>query len=121
MEGVRVIKIASGAMKAGDIPGVPIADEYVAEVQAQVDGINAMFRAAIAHGRGIPQSRFADVADGRVFSPQVAMESGLIDKVQTFDESMSQLAAIVQKVDANAQERTRAAAAKIKIAQLKKR
>ena len=120
-DGVKVIKVSSSPAKGEGTPGLPITEDYVAEVQRQVDEINGMFLAAITKGRGIASGALKEVADGRVFNAQVAKESGLIDRVQSMDESMAQLTEIMRKADANAQERTRAAAAKIKLAQLKKR
>jgi len=120
-DGVKVIKVSSTPAKGEGTPGLPITEDYVAEVQRQVDEINGMFLAAISKGRGIQSEALLKVADGRVFNAQIAKDAGLIDRIQSMDESMAQLAEIVRKVDATAQERSRAASAKIKIAQLKNR
>jgi signal peptide peptidase SppA len=119
-DGVKVIKVSSTPAKGEGTPGLPITEDYIAEVQRQVDEINGMFLAAISKGRGLAASALGSVADGRTFNAQVAKDSGLIDRIQSFDESMAQLTEIVRKAEATAQDRSRAASAKIKIAQLKR-
>ena len=90
-EGVRVIRVGSTARKGVGAPGLPIDEELIADVQASVDRVHTMFTTALRRGRGLSAAQVNAVADGRLFGAQEAQEKGLIDRVESFEEAMSNL------------------------------
>ena len=49
--------------------------------QALVDDMQEMFIAMVATGRRIDTSRVIELADGRIFTGQMAVENGLVDAI----------------------------------------
>jgi signal peptide peptidase SppA len=90
-EGVRPVVVTTAPLKATGVPGVPISDDMVKEVQAIVDGYMAEFQAAIKAGRGIDPKA---VATGQTWFAKEAKALGLVDKIASFDET---LAAMMEK------------------------
>jgi signal peptide peptidase SppA len=99
-EGVRPVVITTAPLKATGVPGVPVTDEMVAESQAVVDGYMAAFVAAIKSGRGIDPKA---VSTGGTWFAKEAKALGLIDKIASFDETLT---AMIEKNNASAKART---------------
>lgn len=88
---VKVHVIRAGALKGAGTPGTAITDEMLAAWQEMVNGLNDQFVSSAAAGRKMTVDQMRAVADGRVFVGQSAMEKGLVDKVQSWDETIQQL------------------------------
>lgn len=89
--GVKVHVVKAGAFKAAGIEGTPITDDQLAEMQREVDAINALFVQGVASGRKLELNRAAELADGRVHIASEAKRLGLIDELGTIDAAMSAL------------------------------
>lgn len=90
--GVDVTLISAGKFKVEGHPFAPLSDEGKAFLQARVDEAYGQFVKDVARGRG---ATAADVrigyGEGRVLTAKDAKAAGLIDRVATFDETVSGL------------------------------
>lgn len=66
-----------------------VTDKLVADVQREVNELNAVFLAGITAGRGKKIKDIPAVADGRVYVSAQALTLGLIDEIASFDAAMS--------------------------------
>jgi signal peptide peptidase SppA len=112
-DGYRVVLVTSGARKADGNPSVPVSDESVAAVQAEVDALAAEFFSHVAEFRGLAAEQVAALQAG-VFTGRTALGLKLVDAVGTFDETITALASPTGKLGApqmNAYEKAKAALA----------
>lgn len=88
--GVKRTIIKAGAYKAaGDGPLDPKTLEYR---QAQVDYLYSLFVDAVAMNRGVDvETVLKDMADGRVFIGQQAIDAGLVDGFATLEDLIAQM------------------------------
>ncbi|MEY2855616.1 MAG: putative signal peptide peptidase SppA, partial [Pseudomonadota bacterium] len=87
--GRKTIVLRSGALKAPGQPGEAWTDAQIADAQAIIDGMGAMFAADLAAGRHLNPVQMAAITDGRVHLAADAQRLGLIDSVRSFDESLA--------------------------------
>ncbi len=91
--GVTVTLVASDERKIEGNRYQPLTDEAKAQLKAFVDQIAGMFRNDVAKGRGVTVSVVKErFGEGRVFGAKDAKESGLVDRVETFDQLLVRLA-----------------------------
>lgn len=91
-EGIKVHVIATGEHKAPGVPGVPVTDSQIAEMQSKVNELNKHFLSAVSDGRGIKLKKpIAEIADGRVFVGKQAHDLGLVDEITTLDRALQSL------------------------------
>lgn len=98
-QGVKVIVVKAGAMKAVGVPGTEITAEQIAEVQREVNAINDLFVAAVARGRGMSEKQARGLADGRIHQGDFARALGLIDAVMSQGEAIGMLMDMINKID----------------------
>jgi signal peptide peptidase SppA len=96
--GVKVHVIKAGQFKGMGEPGTPITEEQLAEAQRVVSALNESYLETIARGLGKPVEMIRSIADGRVIMARDAVGMGLIDGVQSFDETYAQLVQYAQLV-----------------------
>lgn len=86
--GVTTSVISAGRYKAEDHPYKPLSDEARAMLQTRVDDGYDLFVADVAAGR---KARESDVrggyGEGRVLSAQAAVAAGLVDRVETLEQT----------------------------------
>lgn len=92
--GLTSVTIDTGPYKSTGAMGKPVTDDQKQYLQSIVDGYQADFAQVVQAGRKMSPERFAAVADGRVFLASEAKSLGLIDGIQTYDQTLSQLAAL---------------------------
>ena len=92
-EGVKAVVIRSGEFKGAGFPGTEITAEQQDYWQTLVDKTQVEFSAAVAAGRKLSAAKVAQLADGRVHMAEDARALGLIDGIQTFEETLTQLQA----------------------------
>lgn len=91
-EGVEVVLITTGEMKAAGEPGTEITDEQKEYFQGIVDGYFEDFIKVVGRGRGLTPREVRDRADGgRVFLAPEAKARGLIDRIGTFEDTVGRL------------------------------
>ena len=85
--GLDVTLIHSGKHKIDGHPFAPLPDEVRADIQADVDSINANFHAALARNFGITKKDVAEnFGDGKSFMATEAVKRGMAHGVRTFED-----------------------------------
>jgi ClpP class serine protease len=87
--GVQVRVVSTGPYKGLGIPGTPLTEAYVDEVQHHIDQVGHFFFAAVQRGRRLQPTQLAAVSDGRLWIAAEAKQLGLIDAIQTFDQALA--------------------------------
>lgn len=91
-EGVKVTLIKAGKHKADGNPFEPLSDEAKAHIQASVDEAYDRFVKAVARGRGVSATDVrGGYGEGRALSAGDAKAAGLIDRIATFEDTVSRL------------------------------
>lgn len=90
-EGVKVHVVSTGPVKGRGVAGAPVTEAHVASLQAEVDGLFEQFQADVMTGRGLNQSQFESVSTGEVFVAKKALELGLVDEIESFDDFVQRL------------------------------
>jgi len=88
--GIKPIVVATGDHKGAGIPGAEITDEHKAEFQKMVNFYFDDFLNAVSRGRNMGMPAVKDLADGRVFNAPEAKKLGLIDGIQTLQQTIEQ-------------------------------
>lgn len=92
-QGVSFRIFRSQERKADTNPYEPLSDEAAADIQAKVDAYDAMFVQDVARGRGVSVEKVrADYGAGRMFLAKDALKAGLVDRVETLEETARRLA-----------------------------
>lgn len=97
LQGVKVHVLRAGEMKGAGEPGVELSAGYLAERQKIVNELNEFFVRGVASSRRMTLAKARELADGRVYVGQAAVERGLIDGIQSLDDTFSQLLAASQR------------------------
>jgi len=105
-DGVKVHVFKTGPLKGAGIPGTVVTDEHQQHFQQRVDEAQKSFDAAVQKGRGLTDKQLEAVKTGGVFGAQEAIRLKLIDGIQSFDQTVTALAA-----EARRQKRTDSRAA----------
>ena len=80
--GIRYVSITSGANKDSS----KMTDEQIAIYQSQVDEYYSKFVGIVADGRGMSEEEVKQLADGRTYTANQALENGLIDEISLYDD-----------------------------------
>ncbi|WP_425618037.1 S49 family peptidase [Anatilimnocola sp. NA78] len=94
--GIKVHVVKAGDFKGMGEPGSAISDEQVAEVQRIINGMNESYLQMIAQGLGKPIETIRPLADGRVLFAADAASVGLINGVQTYEQTYAELVQVCQ-------------------------
>jgi len=89
--GVDVSYITSGPNKSMGNSYQPLTDEQKAIYQSICDEYYGRFVDIVAQGRNMDEATVRKLADGRVYTATQALEHGLIDGVESFDETLSRM------------------------------
>jgi len=91
-EGKDITIIKAGKFKADSSPLEPLTEEAHAAIQERVDERYDTFISAIARGRNITFESVRDrYGEGRVVGAKSALEKGMVDAVETLDETIARL------------------------------
>lgn len=90
--GVELVVAKTGEMKSLGVPGAPITEEMRAYMQETVDAVQADFSKAVQRGRKMSEAAVKAVSDGRVYRATEAKQLGLIDGIQSLDQTLAALA-----------------------------
>ena len=105
-EGIKTIVIDTGVHKSAGAMGTKITDEQIAHFQGIVDAFFIDFKSAIIRGRPELAANLDELADGRMFMAEDALENGLIDSISNFQDTVDE--AFQDNEDVNSRRRTRA-------------
>ncbi|QDT75752.1 S49 family peptidase [Lacipirellula limnantheis] len=90
-DGLRVIRIATGALKGHPIDGAEVPDEFVAMLQNRCDIITAKFTIALKAGRKLGEKKVAQLATGEIWFADQAKHLGLIDRVAMPEDALDEI------------------------------
>jgi signal peptide peptidase SppA len=80
-KGIKTTEVTAGAYKRIVSSNKPLDDEGRKELQARADYIYGIFTDAVAKNRGVSKEKVLnEMADGRIFMGQQAIDAGLVDK-----------------------------------------
>ena len=90
--GVKVTEISAGKYKRVASEHAPLSTEGRADLQDKVDQIYTVFVDDIARNRGVSSEKvLSEMADGRLFIGQKAIDAGLVDGKRTAQQAVQQL------------------------------
>lgn len=87
--GIKEIDITSGTNKAMGSTGIEMTEEHRKILQSLVDEAYEQFAGVVAEGRKMDINKVKPIADGRIYSAKQALDLGLIDNVDSY-ENMQQ-------------------------------
>ncbi|MFS8973866.1 S49 family peptidase [Cupriavidus necator] len=92
--GIKTTDIYSGKFKRIATSYAPLSEEGRASIQDQIDYLYGQFVDAVAKNRGVTANKvISDMADGRTFVGQQAIDAGLVDGIATAEQLITRLAA----------------------------
>ena len=98
MKGFKVSVVRAGQFKGMGASGTEITPDHLAEAQRVVDGLNQHFLTGVASGRKMSAESVAAIADGRIHLAADALKMGLIDSVESFDQTVARMRAAMKPV-----------------------
>jgi len=93
--GIKVHVIRAGNFKGMGTAGTEVTEEQLQELQREVNRLNDAYLATIARGLGKSVDSIRELADGRVIFASDAVSAGLINGVQSLEETTNELRAMV--------------------------
>lgn len=91
--GVKPRYISYGDYKTEGNPDEPLSDEAAAEIQKRVNLYGRQFEEAIAANRGVPVATVrSDWGRGRVLDAETAKVVGMVDRIESFEQTLQRLA-----------------------------
>lgn len=96
--GRKTTLISAGTHKVDAHPFEPLSEQSRQTLQERVDAINRNFVAAIARNRGTSvETVQANYGQGKVYLAAEALRAGMIDGVQTYEQTLAGLQAMVKQ------------------------
>jgi signal peptide peptidase SppA len=95
--GLVYTPIFAGARKVDFSSHAPLSDEAMAIAQEEVNRVYDLFVKSVADQRRIDEQAVRDTQAG-LLNPEAAVKAGFVDGVQSFDETLTALAAEAQHV-----------------------
>lgn len=90
--GVKTTEITAGKYKRMASQFAPLSEEGRQSIQDQLDYMYSLFVGAVATNRGVSVDQvLSDMADGRVFIGQQAVDAGLVDGITTLEALVAKL------------------------------
>ncbi len=106
--GVKTTLISSGKYKVEGNPFEPLGEEARDAMQADVDRYYQHFIADVAKGRGVSKAKVEkDFGEGRMVGPAQALAAGMVDRVASFEETLSRLRGVKRSTANNKSHRFR--------------
>lgn len=93
--GLRYTPIFAGAHKKDFNPHEPLKDAAREKIQSLVDYDYGIFTAAVARNRGISDEAVR-ATEANIFTPDEALEAGLVDGIKSFREVLGEMAGLNQ-------------------------
>jgi protease IV len=94
--GVTDTTIKSGRNKDMLNPFRPVDPEQVQLLQTAIDAMHSRFVNLVAQGRALDQQQLKDIADGRLFTADEALQHKLVDAIGYWPEAMAATAALLE-------------------------
>jgi signal peptide peptidase SppA len=97
MAGVKVHVLSTGEFKGAFVDGTKVTEPQLAHYQSIINELNDHFINGVSTGRKMEKKEVKAVADGRVFVASEAKKVGLIDAVQSLEETVAYVSQRHQK------------------------
>ena len=94
-EGIEALVFATGEYKGTGFPGSRVTDAQRQYLQNLVDQTQRSFSGEVASGRGLSAADVDRLADGRVYLADEAQAAGLIDGIQSFDQTLEDMRRLI--------------------------
>lgn len=101
-EGLVVHVVSTGPRKGDFADGAPVTPEMLASLKEKIDFFGQWFFDEVAQARGLEGDRLKAVLTGDYWPAPQAKKLGLLDAVQSFDETVAELADLLADRDARA-------------------
>lgn len=96
MQGVKKTYLYSGKYKAMGHDSAPLDDQSKKYIQERLDQYYTMFVDMVAQNRGVDKEKvLGDMAEGRIFIGDKAVEVGLVDGIGSFGYAVDKLVTLV--------------------------
>jgi signal peptide peptidase SppA len=92
MAGIQVHVLSTGEFKGAFAEGTKPTDAQLQQYQSLINDLNEFFLSGVANGRKMERKAVKEVADGRVFTASDSRKLGLIDAVQSLEETVAYVA-----------------------------
>lgn len=89
--GLTDVTIKSGTNKDLLNPFRDVSPEQVAQLQVMIDSMYQQFFTIVQTNRGVETESLKAIADGRIFTAQVALENKLIDQIGYWEDAVAKL------------------------------
>jgi protease-4 len=86
--GLEVTVIKSGEFKDVGSPYRQMTEEEKAYLGGLLDRVYEQFLRTVSEGRGLPLDRIRELAEGRLYTGEEAVELGLVDKIGTYEDAL---------------------------------
>jgi protease-4 len=87
--GLTIDTVNIGKHANGFSPFRPLDDEERAVMKMRTEAIYATFLQRVADGRSLPLATVQEIAQGRVYAGERALELGLVDRLASLDEAIA--------------------------------
>lgn len=87
--GIEPVVIDTGEFKSIGVEGTEVTDAHKKEIQASVNKQFDAFRNVMKAGRSMSDAQFDAVADGRIWAASDALSLGLIDAVESLEDTLA--------------------------------
>jgi protease-4 len=87
--GLEVTVIKSGGLKDVGSPYREMTEDEKIYIGGLLDKVYAQFVRAVADARGIPIERVRELAEGRLYTGEEAVDLGLVDRIGTYEDALS--------------------------------
>jgi len=95
-QGIKTTYITAGKYKALGNPDEPLSKDAKEYFQAEVDYIYSIFVDTVARNREVGTDKvLTDMADGRIFTGQRAVDAGLVDHIGNFDSALEMAGSLI--------------------------
>jgi len=88
--GMKSFTLKTGKFKDVGSPARSMSDEERAMLQSVIESTHGQFIKAVAEGRRLPEDKVREIADGRIFSGEQAMQHKLIDRLGTLQDAVAE-------------------------------
>jgi len=87
--GLDMTVIKAGRFKDVGSPYREMTEEEKAYMGGLLDKVYEQFVRAVSESRGIPVERVRELAEGRLYTGEEAVENGLVDRIGTYDDALA--------------------------------
>jgi len=87
--GLEVTVIKSGGLKDVGSPYREMTEDEKIYIGGLLDKVYAQFVRAVSDARGIPIERVRELAEGRLYTGEEAVDLGLVDRIGTYGDALS--------------------------------